>query len=208
MANLTGVSISEAIYLIYHLHRSSNLPGDICEFGVAEGATSVLLANEIAASDKILWLVDSFQGLPEPTAKDTLINDIFALKSMAAYAGTMAYPETLVQKKLALITFPEQRTRIVKGFVEQLVAQEVLPKQVCFAYVDLDLYEPVFMVLNFLASLLVTGGTVVVDDYGFFSTGVKTAVDEFMANHKNSFSLTLPHHFSGCFAILTKNSND
>src|ERR1700688_4383938 len=37
--NLIGTTIGEAIYIIEHLHRGIGGPGDICEFGVAQGAT-------------------------------------------------------------------------------------------------------------------------------------------------------------------------
>ena len=39
--------------------------------------------------DAILHLFDSFEGLPMPTERDQLKDDIFALGSMAAYAGAM-----------------------------------------------------------------------------------------------------------------------
>src|SRR5688572_22778160 len=44
------------------------LPGDVIECGVFQGATSVLMAKlmDIRRSDKKLLLFDSFQGLPEP----------------------------------------------------------------------------------------------------------------------------------------------
>ena len=43
---LIGTSIGEAIYMIHYLHEAVTLPGDVCEFGVAQGATSALLAAE------------------------------------------------------------------------------------------------------------------------------------------------------------------
>jgi hypothetical protein len=35
--------------------------------GIAQCATSALIANEISSSKKNLWLFDSFKGLPKPT---------------------------------------------------------------------------------------------------------------------------------------------
>ena len=91
LAKLLGTQLSEAVYIINYLHRSLKLPGDVCEFGVAQGATSALLANEIRDTDKLLWLFDSFAGLPKPTEKDTLIHDIFGLGTIESTQGTMAY---------------------------------------------------------------------------------------------------------------------
>jgi O-methyltransferase len=50
----------------------------------------------------------------------------------------------------------------------------------------------------------VSGGYIIVDDYGYFSSGAKTAVDEFIADHSNTFDMTIPPKWAGCFAILTK----
>ena len=50
-------------------------------------------------------------------------------------------------------------------------------------YVDFDFYSPISVALRFLNKRLVTGGVIVVDDYGFFSSGAKTAVDEFLKEY-------------------------
>src|SRR5215469_8985788 len=55
MVGLQGTGPSEAMWILGHLHRSLSLPGDVCEFGVAQGATSALLANEIQDTSKLLW---------------------------------------------------------------------------------------------------------------------------------------------------------
>src|SRR5947208_545518 len=62
LAKLEGTQLGEAFYLLDALHRSIHLEGDICEFGVAQGATSALMANEIFDTSKSLWLFDSFAG--------------------------------------------------------------------------------------------------------------------------------------------------
>jgi O-methyltransferase len=115
--DLIGTTISEAIYILQSLHQSLRVLGDICEFGVAQGATSRLLAAEIMPlGDRKLWLFDSFEGLPAPSSEDKLIHDIFKLGTMERYAGSMASPETLVLEKLAGINFPAERTKIKKGW--------------------------------------------------------------------------------------------
>ena len=143
LADLIGTNISEALYLLTFLHRALAVPGDVCEFGVAQGATSALLASEIAPGDRHLWLFDSFEGLPAPSAKDVLIHDIFNLGSMARYEGEMANPERLVRSRLAALDFPAARTHIVKGFIEESIARGDVPERVAFAYVDFDFYKPI-----------------------------------------------------------------
>lgn len=204
IGNLLGTQPAEALYLVAHLNKSLGAPGDICEFGVAQGATSALMANEIRHTDKSLWLFDSFKGLPKPTAEDVLIDDIFNLGSMEKYEGKMASGVEEVMGRLKAISFPLSRVKVVPGFIEETIGLPNLPERVCFAYVDFDFYEPILTALTFLDQHLSAGGSVVVDDYGFFSAGAKTAVDEFAAEHQARYTVSLPPAFAGHFAILTK----
>lgn len=203
IANLLGTSVSEAMYLLNYLHKSLACKGDVCEFGVAQGLTSALLAHEIKNTDKSLWLFDSFQGLPKPSPKDELKDDIFNLGTIGAYEGTMSCPESMVRKRLAEIQFPEERTKVIPGFIEEVLNRAILPECVCFAYIDFDFYEPILAALDFLSETLTNDGYIVVDDYDFFSTGAKTAVDEFLENHSH-FSISFPIVSAGKFCILKK----
>lgn len=209
LARLLGTPPSEAYFIVEALAKCGHLRGDVCEFGVAQGETSALIANEIAASDKKLHLFDSFEGLPKPTDKDQLKDDIFSLGSMDAYTGTMACADDLVRARLSTISFPEHRYVLHKGFIDKVLeAGRDLPKEVCFAYVDFDFYEPIKLALDFLHHVTPPGAVIVVDDYDFFSTGAKTAVDEFIDKHKGAsvYELFVPDTRLGYFAVLTKRS--
>ena len=204
LAQLNGTQISEVFYILNYLHLSMKLKGDICEFGIANGATSTVLANEIKNTEKKLWLFDSFQGLSKPSKEDKLIKDIFNLGSMGKYEGTMSYKQEEVIQRLNKINFPKNRTEIVPGYIEHSIVQNHLPKKVCFAYVDFDLYNPIRTALEFLDKVLVKGGYIVVDDFGTFSKGAKTAVDEFLTTQKGKYVFNLPYAFAGHFCILQK----
>jgi O-methyltransferase len=204
LTRLYGTTVTEAIYLLEHLHKSLGYEGDVCEFGVAQGRTSALIANEIRDTDKNFWLFDSFEGLPEPTEKDELIDDIFGLKSIENYKGTMACPQDMVEANLSAVHFPRERVKIVPGFVPDTFERAELPSKVCFAYVDFDFYEPILVTLRFLDARLPVGGHVMVDDYGFFSSGAKTAVDEFVAEQGGAYEFSLPYKSAGKFCMLRK----
>jgi hypothetical protein len=206
LARLEGTNPSEALWILEKLHRSLKVVGDVCEFGVAQGRTSALIANELQHTPKTLWLFDSFQGLSRPTEKDKLIDDILNFRTIEAYAGTMSYPVERVKAALAQVAFPQKRVKIVPGFIEETIQSASLPDTVCFAYVDFDFYEPIKIALNFLAKALVVGGYVVVDDYGYFSSGGETAVQEFMEQYGKAFELELPPAWAGHFAVLHKHS--
>ena len=203
---LFGTDPIEGMFILDALHRSLRLPGDVCEFGVAQGATSALLANELAhhAADRFLWLYDSFQGLPKPTAKDVLIDDVDNLGSMEAYSGHFAVPRLQVEVRLAAIGWPSEKTRIVEGYFTAETPSTDLPENVCFAYVDFDLYEPIRDVLEAIHARSQTGTHAVIDDYGFFSTGARSAVDEFVTENRHNWKLHRPPDYTSAFAILER----
>lgn len=206
LARLLGTPPTEAYFIVQALSKCKDISGDVCEFGVAQGETSALIANEITQFDnKRLHLFDSFEGLPKPSDKDQLKDDIFSLGNIEAYTGTMSCPEDMVRTRLTAIAFPSTRYVIHKGFIEKTINDnKAMPKEVCFAYVDFDFYEPIKIALHFLHNVSPSGAIFIVDDYDFFSTGAKTAVDEFIDTHAGEYELFVPNTVYGHFAVLTK----
>lgn len=204
MMQLLGTQPSEALHLIWHLNHVLHLEGEICEFGVAQGSTSALIANEILETGKVLWLFDSFEGLPKPSVRDILIDDIFNLGSIDRYQGAMACGQDQVIDRLKSITFPLGRVKVVPGFIEQTVKCGDLPEKVCFAYVDFDFYEPIKIALELLDPRLPIGGVVIVDDYGFFSEGAQAAVDEFVDARKPRYTKEPSPQWASKFCVLRK----
>jgi hypothetical protein len=204
LSQLVGTNLVEALFLLNELSQAMNLDGDVCEFGIAQGATSALIGNEIRNTSKTLWLFDSFEGLPRPTEKDKLIDDIFSLGSIEKYQGQMAVKQKSVVSRLRSSRLQLDRVQIVPGFIEETSKRASLPGRVCFAYVDFDFYEPILIALRLLAPRLPIGGRVMVDDYGFFSAGAQAAVDEFMQESGGSFDRRLPPQGSGHFAMMTR----
>ena len=97
---------------------------------------------------------------------------------MDAYAGAMSCPDEMVRARLEAVSFPRSRYVIHKGYIEQLLREDARLPEVSFCDLDFDFYEPTRPTLAFLDSVTPLGAMIIVDDYGFFSTGAKTAVDE------------------------------
>lgn len=207
LSRLVGTGLCEGMHIVNYLNKSLELDGDICEFGVATGATSALMANEICNIDKNLWLFDSFEGLPKPSTEDTLIDDIYALGSMESYQGKMSYPVDEVKQRLKNINFPLSRVKICQGWIEKIIESGNLPAKICFAYVDFDFYQPIKATLEAIGDRLAVNGHVIIDDYGYFSDGCKKAVDEFMNEYGDKFSAEVPDICKDKFIILTKIRN-
>jgi hypothetical protein len=199
---LLGTEIPEAMFLLNYLHQALRCgPGDVVEMGVAQGATSALLGNELLRDNqRNLWLYDSFEGLSAPTSEDELIDDIEGRGTMSAYAGAMANPRALVEHRLGDVGFPAQRTTVVPGFVN---ASMPTPDVVAFAYLDFDLYEPILTGLRMIHPRARSGSVLMVDDYRYFSSGVETAVDEFRADHPE-YELHPSPTWAGRFCALVK----
>jgi len=204
ITRLAGINAMEATYILEYLRRSINVPGDIGEFGVAQGLTSALLAHHLLKTKKKLWLFDSFEGLSAPTHKDKLINDIYELGDIKKYKGRMSCPSSMVLHELKKIRFPRNRCRLIKGWVSETLAKKMGPKKVAFALVDVDFHDPTRTILEFLHPRISRGGHIFVDDYGFFSSGVKSAVKKFLKKYSRYYKLIIPPKYAGFFCILKR----
>jgi hypothetical protein len=204
IAALKGTEPAEGWLLLARLVAALRVPGDVCEFGVAQGLTSAMLANELLSSNRHLWLYDSFEGLPSPTAKDTLIDDPLNLGSLQSYAGAMAYGPELVRDRLRQVGFPNERTHVVPGRVTEAMDRSSVPPAVCFAYVDLDFHDGVKAALAVIDERLSVGGYVFVDDYGYLSSGAKLATDTFLDSSDGRYDVEVAPQWAGHFCMLRR----
>lgn len=202
LSELIGTEPGEAMYLLHWLQNAQDSgEGDIVEMGVAQGSTSALLANEILNTGRHLWLYDSFQGLSRPTVEDRLIDDIEDRGSMDSYESAMSFPQRLVRQRLAAVGFPPDRTHVVAGFITSEVRD--LPDIVAFGYLDFDLYQPILTGLRLLGPKTRPGSVLMVDDYGYFSSGPKQAVRDFLAED-DRFDLVVGPRSAGHFCALVR----
>jgi O-methyltransferase len=204
LAEMEAASVSEGLYLIRHLHRARAVPGDVCVFGVGDGSTAALLANELRDGERHLWLYDSFEGPGRPTGEDVLLDDVLGLGAVERYEHAFAHRIREVRGRLDQVGFPPERTHLVAGHLDEEVTAMRLPERACLAFLDGNLYEPTRVALDLLHGHLPTGAIVVVDGYGYFTAGAKTAVDRFSEKHGGEYELRFPHRFAGHFALLCR----
>jgi O-methyltransferase len=203
--DLKGTSLVEALNIVESIMSIINLEGDICEFGVAQGKTSKLMAYLIKDTKKRLYLFDSFKGLPKPSKEDVLKDDIFKLGSMKSYEGKMSHNKLKVISELQSIKFNLDRVEINEGFFNQNnINTFKIPDIISFAYIDFDFYQPTYDVLITIQKRLISGSILIVDDYDFFSTGAKTAVDEWHKINNQFFDLKIVKTLNSSFAIIKK----
>jgi Macrocin-O-methyltransferase (TylF) len=147
--------------LIEELHTKS-IEGAIVEFGVYQG---YMLGRLIEKAESLgmrnsFYGFDSFEGLSEPS-KDYDYGEWEKGQYAAAY--------DLVAKNLRLSERPF--LKLIKGWVDDsLVTPEAQAiKQVSYARIDVDIYDPTVTCLNYLSNRLVDGAILAFDDWAYTS---------------------------------------
>ena len=151
----------------------------------------MLIANTLAEYEQFdseLWLYDTFDGMTKPTDEDveveTGIKGMDLVKNldkntdkfnMWAYA-----PKDLVIKNMRSTKYPEKKIKYIEGKVEQTLIKNK-PAGIALLRLDTDWYESTKIELEALYPRLVSGGVLIIDDYGHFQ-GAKKAVDEYFKN--------------------------
>lgn len=148
--------------------------GDFVELGCYKGDTSLMLADLLTRehSNKKLWLYDSFEGLPEKSAKDE------SAAGVDFRRGELAVSKREVKARFlrAGLTVP----KIKKAWFLEL-KDEDLPEEIAFAFLDGDLYESIKDSLKLVEDKMVAGGVIIVHDYTNEALpGVARAVDEWV----------------------------
>lgn len=127
------------------------VPGNIIEFGVADGASTRVIRNEVlrqqagrirGGPSKRIFACDSFEGLPEK----------YENADVGTFAG--AVPHIL-------------GVEIVKGYFEDSLTDELAARvgRVALASLDADLYSSTRTALSWLTPLLHTGSLLLFDEY-------------------------------------------
>jgi len=177
--------VSQArIQNLYRLARrieAEAIPGDVIECGVCNGGTAAILAHFATRSPqaRLVWLFDSFAGMPETTALDG--------PAAPAHIGQEVGTIENVERALALVGADQERVRIMPGWFQDTFPRVSIQK-IALLNIDADWYESVKLCLETFYERVVPGGFVSIDDYGYWP-GCKVAVDEFLAARQTRITL-------------------
>jgi hypothetical protein len=200
--SLVGASGLEATYDVVCAVERHRLPGSIVECGVAQGGSAALMALVAArfGNHRNIWLFDSFEGLPEPSDDDFVDGKTgLHVRELppGACLGLQEQVEELLFNKLEL---DRQRITLVKGWFEHTIAPYIGQiSTIAVLRIDADWYESVKCCLNNLYDNVVSGGYVIIDDYGS-CFGARKAVDEFLSNRNLQVEL-VPDGRGGCHFV-------
>ena len=189
------VTARETEILLQELTKTltHNIPGDVVEFGCYKADTSVLYQKLLESmghggsilsenqanqtSQKILWLYDSFEGLPAKTREDN-----------SAAGDAFQAGELLVTKREVIEKFKKmglKLPKIKKAFFDDLDIIYDIPEKISYAFLDGDLYQSIKTSLRLVAEKMSQGGVIIVHDYNNPELpGSSRAVDEWLKAHQ------------------------
>ena len=193
------VTSPERMYSLYaateYLCRAG-VEGDVVECGVFRGGSSKLVAltlSELGDETRQLYLYDTFTGMTEPTDLDRRLSDGSAAadtwkRHEHATHNDWAYaPLEAVQQVMWSTPYPKDSMHFVKGKVEETIPR-VVPERIALLRLDTDWYESTYHEMVHLYPRLVSGGILIIDDYGSWA-GARAAIDEYLT--ENGITLLL-----------------
>ncbi len=164
-----------------------DIPGSIVECGVWRGGSMMAAALTLARYRvlRTLYLFDTFEGMPPPTEHDVEnhsgrpASDVLDRSDKNSLFVAKASLDD-VKRNLSLTGYPSDRLVFTPGKVEDTIPLAA-PETIAILRLDTDWYESTKHELIHLWPRLVTGGILIIDDYGYWS-GARKAVDEYFAD--------------------------
>jgi hypothetical protein len=173
---------------VEHVERNS-IPGAVVECGVWRGGSIMAAALTLLklGATRPLWLYDTFEGMPPPSAVDIDYQGRSAAELMAVEA-----PDTsLIWAKSSLddvkagmseTGYPSDLVTYVVGAVESTIPERI-PDEIALLRIDTDWYSSTYHELVHLWPRLSPGGILIIDDFGFWA-GARQAVEQYFAEMK------------------------
>jgi hypothetical protein len=164
--------------------KNNNLEGDFVECGIWKGGNIILFQkfNLLFDLKKKIYGFDTFEGMSEPGEEDQHNN--IPAKMVAERDGFKNISDWCrsshneVKKNICKNTNIEN-IYLVKGKVENtLLEKKILPEKISILRLDTDWYQSTKIELEVLFKKLVSGGVLIIDDYGHWQ-GARKAVDEY-----------------------------
>lgn len=132
-----------------------------------------------------LYLYDTFEGMSEPTGRDTSLSGEsaeFLLRRDPVGTGIWCYASLEDVRANVLSTgYPKDRVHFVKGKVEETLPA-TRPDRLALLRLDTDWYESTKHELIHLFPLVNSRGVLIIDDYGHWQ-GARQATDEYFSEH-------------------------
>jgi len=174
---MTSIERMYAVYKAVEYICKNNIPGDFVECGVWKGGSSMMAALSLihfGYTRKELWLYDTFTGMTEATDVDVSWQGMKGKDyDEASWPGMQE-----VVSNMDSTGYPGLK-RYIPGKVEDTIPEHS-PARIALLRLDTDWYRSTLHELKHLYPLLISGGVLIIDDYGHWE-GARKAVDEYFA---------------------------
>ncbi|MDA9838488.1 TylF/MycF family methyltransferase [Candidatus Pelagibacter sp.] len=166
------------------VRKTEKTKGDIIEFGVWKGNTSLLIKKilDIYKIKKKLYLFDHFKGLKHFSDSDKKK----ALKFKNRYKSN----KNLILKLINFFNF--KKIKIIDKDATKINNKFFKNKKFCLAILDVDLYEPTKKILEAIDNNISKNGLIVFDEGNHKNfEGVSKAINEFMSRNSKKYTKEL-----------------
>ena len=156
---------------------ADGVPGDLVETGVWRGGSCILMRAILKAygvSDRIVWLADSFEGLPTSTHADDLHWNFERYRELAVSMEQ-------VQDNFKKYGLLDDQVKFLKGWFKDSLPTAPI-ERIAVLRLDGDLYESTWDAITALYPKLSIGGYILIDDYGSIDSCAK-AITDFRKQH-------------------------
>lgn len=184
----TMTSVARVVALVQAVRHVSRrgIPGAVVECGVWRGGSLMAAAATLLAEGdggRAIYGYDTFDGMVAPGTADVAYDGTAAAEQLArTRAGTGVWCRAGVEEvraNLARTAYDAAHVRLVAGPVERTLPEAAPPGPIALLRLDSDWYASTRHALEHLYPRLVSGGILVLDDYGHW-LGARRATDEYL----------------------------
>ncbi|MBI6118554.1 TylF/MycF/NovP-related O-methyltransferase [Salegentibacter maritimus] len=170
--------------------EANSIEGSVVECGVWKGGSIMAVLKilcKLNSFEREIYLYDTFEGMSEPTDKDESFRGESAINAYLSKNEVWKKIECLsqieeVKKNVHSIGYPNSKIHFIEGKVEDTVPNDMTPDKISLLRLDTDWYESTLHEMEHLFPKLVTGGIIIIDDYGHWK-GCREAVDGYISKY-------------------------
>jgi O-methyltransferase len=190
-------SLSTLAICCKHIN-SAKIDGDFVEAGVWRGGSSIV-AKRMLGENRTFHLFDTYNGMTAPSVKDARIEGGSPESTLQKWKESISGDSSSwdfatleeVKRNFSRFNLLDSSIRFIVGDVRKTLLEKYIPEKIAVLRLDTDFYDSTLIEMQTLWPRLVSGGILILDDYGHWE-GAKVAVDEYFQSNGNANVLMIP----------------
>jgi len=205
---MTSYESLSALAIVCKYLNTAKVSGDFVEAGVWRGGSSIV-AKKFLNGNRQFYLYDTYKGMTEPTEFDFRVGESSNTSTVSNWKrlNRETHNEWVfaslkeVRENFKKFNVLDESIFFIEGDVRETLTSTEIPNSIALLRLDTDFYDSSLIELQILWPRLVSGGILILDDYGHWD-GARRAVDEYFKNELNL--LMVPIAGGGGRIILKK----